>query len=189
MFEREFTDECIETLATLADHDEFTVDLTDPDAHVESDSVDVDTPAGRLSFEVLPVTDYGADHERHAPDEDVYVNRWFVEGYTVVRVQAGVGDGATHRMDVHEQRPDERALELQAHGIPERRAEVAALREAGLTYSEIVEETGSEGPNHRGDVSKHLQAYNSQIHQARWLAQHADPVELGSSRRGGEGGR
>jgi hypothetical protein len=166
-------------LEALADHDEFEVDLDDRDAEATSDRLSVDTPAGWLAFDALPPEDYGAEHERHDPDDDVYVNMWFVHGSTVVHTQRGVGDGATHAVEVHEQRPPERALELEAHGIPERRAEVAALRERGLTYSEIVEATGSGGPNHRGDVSRHLQRYNEQLQHARWLAEHAHPVSLG----------
>ncbi len=173
-------------LAALADHDEFELPLSRDDAEVTSDRVDVDTPAGRLAFDALPPDDYGADHDRHAPDEDVYVHMWFLEGYTVVYTRDGPAGEATHRLEVHEQRPEERAIELRDHGIPERRAEVAALREAGLTYSEIVEATGSRGPNHRGDVSTHLQAYNRQVKNARWLAEHAEPVPRGRSSGDGD---
>jgi hypothetical protein len=175
-------DDLAALLAALADRDEFEVDLDGPDAEVTSDRVAVDTPAGRLAFDALPPEDYGAEHDRHDPHEDVYVNMWFVEGYTVVHTQTGAGDDADHAIEVHEQRPAERAVELEAHGVPERRAEIAALREEGLTYSEIVAATGSRGPNHRGDVSKHLQRYNEQVHRARWLAEHAPPVDLGRSR-------
>jgi len=174
-------DDIAALLGALADRDEFEVDLDAPDAEVTSDRVAVDTPAGRLAFDAMPPRDYGAEHDRHDPHEDVYVNMWFVEGYAVVHTQTGAGDNAEHAIDVHEQRPEERALELEEHGVPERRAEIVALREEGLTYSEIVNATGSRGPNHRGDVSKHLQRYNEQVNQARWLTEHAPPLELGRS--------
>lgn len=166
-------------LDALAEYDEFEIDLSASDTEVTSDRVAVDTPEGWLGFDAMPPKDYGGEHDRHDPDADVFVNMWFHDGYTVVHVQTGTGEDATHTLEVHQQRPDERAIELQDHGIPERCAEIASLRERGLTYSEIVEATGSQGPNHRGDVSKHLQRYNAQIHRARWLAENADPVELG----------
>lgn len=176
-----------EVLEALSDRGAFEVELSKEAAELASDRVLVETPAGWLSFEVPATEDYGAEHERHDPDEDVYVNMWFVEGYTVVHVQDGPSEGdPTHTLSVHEQCPEERALELQAHGVPERRAEVAALREQGLTYSEIVEATGSSGPNHRGDVSKHLQKYDRQVRNARWLAENAPLADLG--RTGGDGG-
>ncbi len=185
---RDETDDLAARLADLANHDEFELSLSRDDAEVTSDGVDVDTPAGRLAFDALPPDDYGAEHERHDPREDVYVHMWFLEGYTVVYTRDGPEGAASHWLEVHEQRPDERAIELRDHGIPDRRAEVAALREAGLTYSEIVEATGSQGPNHRGDVSTHLQAYNRQIQNAKWLAEHADLVRRGRSGGGADDG-
>lgn len=179
MADQESTATLSQRLEVLADADEFETDLSAPDAEVTSDRVNVDTPAGLLSFDALPPEDYGPEHERHDPYNDVYVNMWFVEGYTVVHTQRGPSENATHTLEVHEQRPEERAIELEAHGIPERRAEIAALREQGLTYSEIVDATGARGPNHRGDVSTHLQKYNEQIHNARWLAENAPPLNLG----------
>lgn len=170
-----------ELLEALADHDEFEVDPSRWGTEITSDRVNVDTPAGWLSFEVPPVEDYGAEHERHDPDDDVYVNMWFLEGYTVVHAQTGPTGDATHTVEVHEQRPEERAIELQDHGVPERRAEVVALRERGLTYSEIVEATGDRGPNYRGDVSVHLRKFNEQVYDARWLAENASIVDLGRS--------
>jgi len=181
------TDDLVARLAALADHDEFELSLSRDNAGVTSDRVDVDTPAGRLAFDALPPDDYGADHDRHDPYEDVYVHMWFLEGFTVVYTRDGPEGEATHLLEVHEQRPAERAIELRDHGIPDRRAEVAALREAGLTYSEIVEATGAQGPNHRGDVSTHLQAYNRQLQNAKWLAEHADVVRRGRSTSGSDG--
>jgi len=184
MTEQESTAVRTQRLDALASLDEFEVDLSEPDAEITSDRVDVDTPAGRLSFDALPPDDYGPDHERHDPYNDVYVNMWFVEGYTVVHTQDGPTDDATHTIEVHEQRPEERAIELEAHGVPERRAEIVALREQGLTYSEIVEATGSRGPNHRGDVSTHLQRYNEQIQHANWLVENAPELSLGRGSSG-----
>lgn len=164
-------------LAELADHGEFGVDVSGEDARAASDGLDVDTPAGRLSFQVYPVADTGTDHERHDPDEGVHVNRWFFDGYAVVRVHDV--DTDDHSVLVREQYPEERAMELRRHGVPERRAEVVALRERGLSYGDIVEATGDRGPNHRGDVSKHLQAFNEQVGNAKWLAANADAVDMG----------
>lgn len=166
-----------ELLDALADHGEFSVDIA-ADGHAESNGLDVDTPEGRLQFEVYPVEDYGADHERHDPDGGVYVNRWFFDGSTVIHVHDTGADG--HSVLVREQHPEERALELRDHGVPERRAEIVALREQGLSYGDIVEATGAEGPNHRGDVSKHLQAFNRQVGNAKWLAENADAFDLGN---------
>lgn len=170
-----------EIFDTLTEHDEFEIDVSQADAEVTSDLVDVDTPAGRLAFEIRPIEDYGTQHARHDPDNDVYVNMWSIEGYTILHTQTGTDKDATHTVEVHEQRPEERAIELEAHGVPERRAEIAALREQGLTYSEIVEATGTHGPNHRGDVSTHLQRYSEQIWNARWLAENANPANLDRS--------
>lgn len=169
-----------DTLETLTRLQAFEVDLEDADAEVTSDHVAVDTPVGWLEFEIAATEDYGAEHDRHDPDDDVYVNMWLVDRYTVVHTQEGVGEDATHRVDVHKTQAEERAIELEAHGVPERRAEIAALREQGLTYSEIVKATGSDGPNHRGGVSNHLQRYNEQVNQARWLAANAAPLDLGT---------
>jgi len=162
--------------ALREDHGEFPVDV-DGDAHAESNGLDVDTPAGRLQFEVWPVEDYGADHERHDPDAGVYVNRWFHDGTTILHVHDVETDD--HTVLVREQFADERATELRDHGVPERRAEVVALRERGLTYEEILDATGEDGPNHRGDVTKHLKAFNRQVGNARWLAEHAEAFSMG----------
>lgn len=164
-------------LAALAAHGEFEVDVDAPDAHAASNGMSVMTPEGRLDFEVYPTEDWGADHERHDPANGVVVNRWFQAGFTLLHVHDT--DTDTHTVLVRDQFPEERALELTAHGVPERRAEVVALRERGLTYSEIVAATGDTGPNHRGDVSKHLQRFNEQVGNARWLAANADTLELG----------
>ncbi|WP_121823423.1 hypothetical protein [Halostella salina] len=165
-------------LADLADRGEFDVDVSGADARAASDGLDVDTPAGRLRFEVPPVADYGGSHERHDPADGVHVNRWFHDGYAVIHVHDV--DADAHTVLVREQYPDERAMELRDHGVPERRAEIVALRERGLSYGDIVEATGDRGPNHRGDVSKHLRKFNAQVRDAKWLARNADAVEMGS---------
>ncbi|WP_158057206.1 hypothetical protein [Halorussus halophilus] len=170
-----------EVLDTLTDRGEFEIDVNPPDAEIASDAVRVETPAGWLAFEMPVMENYGAEHDRHDPDAGVYVDMWFVEGYTVVHVRTKMDGESTHTVEVHEQRPAERAMELKAHGVPERRAEIVVLREQGLSYSEIVEETGTHGPNHRGDVSTHLQKFNRQLADARWLAENASKVRVGRS--------
>ncbi|WP_336034773.1 hypothetical protein [Halobacterium yunchengense] len=156
------------------------IPLAVDDGHVASNGVDADTPAGRLQFEVYPVEDYGNRHERHDPANDVHVHQWFFDGYSVAVVHDT--DADDHALVVREQTPDERATELADHGVPERRAELVALREQGLSYSDIVEATGDDGPNHRGDVSKQLQAFNRDLGQAKWLVRNADTLDLGGGR-------
>ncbi|WP_135822409.1 hypothetical protein [Halostella litorea] len=168
-----------DTLEKLTRLQEFEVDLSESDAVIASDRVAVDTPVRWLEFEVQANEDHGTEHDRHDPSENVYVNMWLIDRYTIVHTQDGTGEDASHRIDVHKTQAEERAIELVAHGIPERRAEIAALREQGLTYSEIVKATGKNGPNHRGGVSNHLQRYNEQVKQARWLAANAPPLDLG----------
>jgi len=63
----------------------------------------------------------------------------------------------------------ERADELHERGgVPERRAEVVALRESGMKYAEIVDATDI---NYTSNVSRHLDAYREQLDDARWLAE------------------
>jgi hypothetical protein len=181
MTDVDYDDELYDTLETLTRLQEFEVDLEESNAGITSDRVAVDTPVGWVEFEIPAPEDHGAEHERHDPANDIYVNMWLIDRYTIVHTQEGVGGDASHRMDVHKTQAEERAIELEAHGVPERRAEIAALREQGLTYSEIVKATGGEGPNHRGGVSNHLQRYNEQVNQARWLAANAAPLDLGGS--------
>jgi len=65
----------------------------------------------------------------------------------------------------------DRADDLHSRGgVPKRRAEVVALREAGKTYSEIVDATEI---NYTSNVSQHLDAYREQLNEARWLAENA----------------
>lgn len=69
----------------------------------------------------------------------------------------------------------ERAAELHERGgVPKRRAEVVALREAGKTYAEIVDATEI---NYTSNVSQHLDAYREQLEEARWLVENAPDRE------------
>jgi len=65
----------------------------------------------------------------------------------------------------------QRADELhEKGGVPERRAEIVALREQGRTYQEIVDATEI---NYTSNVSQHLDAYREQLDEARWLVENA----------------
>ncbi|MFB6071928.1 MAG: hypothetical protein ABEJ88_03075 [Halobacterium sp.] len=167
-----------DVLAALCGRGEVPVDPSGDGDHAASNGLAVDTPAGRLEFEVYPVEDTGADHERHDPDAGVYVNRWSHDGYAILHIHDTETD--EHSVLVRDLHVVERANDLRRHGVPERRAEVVALREQGLSYSDIVEATGDRGPNHRGDVSRHLQAFNVQVGNAKWLAENADAFDVGN---------
>lgn len=167
-------------LERLAGEGELELDAADGDFRAASDGLDVETPAGRLRFTVYPVEDYGSGHDRHDPERGVHVNQWFRHGFAIVHVHDV--DADEHSLLVRPQTSEERAMELRDHGVPDRRAAVVALRERGLSYSDIVEATGDEGPNHRGDVSRHLQRFNEELRNARWLVEHADVLEMGGSR-------
>lgn len=73
------------------------------------------------------------------------------------------------------QTPDwqERAAELQDHGVPERRAEVVALLEAGLTHAEVAETLDL---NDRSNVGVHVARYREARADAEWLAEHGPDV-------------
>lgn len=163
-------------LADIAAHGELAVSIDD--GHAASNGLNIETPAGRLQFDVYPIEDYGTDHMRQDPEAGIHVNRWFFDGYAVLHVHDV--DDDTRSLLVRDQTPDERAMELADHGVPERRAELVAVRERGLTYSEIVEATGEDGPNHRGDVSKQLQSFNRQLGEAKWLVANAATLDLGN---------
>ncbi|SEW06566.1 hypothetical protein [Halobacterium jilantaiense] len=164
-------------LAALWDEGEFRVDVSADGDHAASNGLAVDTPAGRLEFEVYPIRDTGANHARHDPDAGVCVNKWSFGAYVVLHVHDTGTD--EHWVRVRPIEVVDRIAALRSHGVPDRRAEVVALRERGLTYSDIVDATGDRGPNHRGDVSKHLQAFNEQVENATWLAANADAVDMG----------
>lgn len=69
----------------------------------------------------------------------------------------------------------QRAEELhEKGGVPERRAEIAALREQGRTYQEIVDATDI---NYTSNVSQHLDAYREQLEEARWLVENGPDGE------------
>lgn len=167
-------------LAELCGQGEFSVDVSADGDHAASNGLAVDTPAGRLEFEVYPIEDTGTDHERHDPDSGTYVNRWSHDDYAILHVHDT--DTDDHSVLVRDLHVVERAADLRRHGVPERRAEIVALREQGLSYSEIVDATGDDGPNHRGDVSKHLQAFNVQVGNAKWLAANAEAFDVGGGR-------
>ena len=64
----------------------------------------------------------------------------------------------------------ERARELHERGgVHERRAEVAALAEQGLTNQEIADTLGLDS---RGSVWQHIDWYRDDRDQAEWLAEH-----------------
>lgn len=166
-----------DVLAGLWREGEVRVDPTGDGDHAASNGLAVDTPAGRLEFEVYPIEDTGADHARHDPDAGVYANKWSFGEYVVLHVHdTASGD---HWVSVRPIEVVDRIAALRRNGVPERRAEVVALREQGLSYGDIVDATGDRGPNHRGDVSKHLQAFNDQVENAKWLAANADAVDMG----------
>jgi hypothetical protein len=169
-----------ELLDALWSEGEFRVDMSDDGDHAASNGLAVDTPAGRLEFEVYPIEDTGADHPRHDPDAGVHANKWSFGEYVVLHVHDT--DAGDHWVRVRPIEVADRIAALRRHGVPERRAEVVALREQGLSYSDIVDATGERGPNHRGDVSKHLQAFDEQVANARWLADHAEPFGAGGGR-------
>lgn len=77
-----------------------------------------------------------------------------------------MGDGPADWRDV--------ATALQAHGVPERRAEVVALKaRRGLSHREICDELGIKGP---GNVTDYLDAYREQVQNSQWLADNAPIV-------------
>lgn len=65
------------------------------------------------------------------------------------------------------------ADDLQAHGVPERRAEVVALVENGLTHAQVTDELGL---GSRSEVSRHLKYYREDLANARWLTEYAPDV-------------
>ena len=67
----------------------------------------------------------------------------------------------------------ERAADLQEHGIPKRRAQVVALIEAGHTHTETAEKLGMA---HRSNVGVHVAQYREQYADIEWLAAHAPDI-------------
>jgi len=68
----------------------------------------------------------------------------------------------------------ERARELQAYGgVPERRAQVVALVEAGRTHREVADELGL---SNRGHVHTYVTDYRDDVAESRWLAEHGPEV-------------
>lgn len=73
-------------------------------------------------------------------------------------------------MDVTLDNWQERADELNERGgVPPRRAQVVALKEAGLRQREIAERLGLT----EGSVSGHVSSYEDQREQSKWLLREA----------------
>lgn len=69
---------------------------------------------------------------------------------------------------------EDRADELQKHGVPRQRARVVALRERDHSYSEIASTLGFGSDNEdRSQVQRHLDAYREERDNARWLLENA----------------
>lgn len=69
----------------------------------------------------------------------------------------------------------ERADELEAHGVPPRRAEVAAYL-AGHpdeTYEDVAEALGFAD---RSTVGHHVAAYREDVANSKWLAEHGPEI-------------
>lgn len=61
------------------------------------------------------------------------------------------------------------ADDLQAHGVPAKRAEVVALVAAGHTYRAIADREDI-GVSNAGGVSNYVEDYREQLADAEWLA-------------------
>jgi len=69
----------------------------------------------------------------------------------------------------------ERARQLHERGgIPKRRAKVAALREQGMVYAEIVDELGDTSVP---SVSEMLSNVEQDIEQAEWLVENGPELD------------
>lgn len=64
------------------------------------------------------------------------------------------------------------AERLHEHGVPERRAEVAALADAGLSLSEIAATLDIARPN----VSTHKRRYRGERAEAEWLVENGPDI-------------
>jgi hypothetical protein len=67
------------------------------------------------------------------------------------------------------------ADDLEAHGVPPKRAEVVALVATGHSYSEIAERDDI-ALSSRGGVSNYVEDYREQLVDAAWLVEHAPDV-------------
>lgn len=66
------------------------------------------------------------------------------------------------------------AADLETHGVPERRAQIVALRaHTDRTYQEIADHLGLES---KGSVGNQIQTYRETRENAQWLATHAPDV-------------
>jgi hypothetical protein len=163
--------------AAAVDPDHATVAQPAPGFDAETDVVAYGHDAGKdgtdpgtpekFGFGVVTTPVTGADGGENPLGTLPFVELLTGEEGALVRRAIGLGAEPALVAD-----PDD-------HGVPERRAEIVALREQGLTYSEIVDATGDDGPNHRGDVSTHLKRFNVQLGNANWLAENADSFDVG----------
>lgn len=61
------------------------------------------------------------------------------------------------------------ADQLRAHGVPDRRAEIAARIDAGQSRSEVATAMGIES---RGSVQNQVEEYRKTLENSKWLATH-----------------
>ena len=63
--------------------------------------------------------------------------------------------------------------DLVEHGVPERRAEIAARVAAGQKYRKVAEEMGVES---RGSIGNQVEDYRKQIENSGWLVENAPEI-------------
>lgn len=67
------------------------------------------------------------------------------------------------------------ADDLQAHGVPQKRAEVVALVATGHSYSAIADRDDI-GVSGRGGVANYIEDYREQLADAEWLAENGPEI-------------
>jgi len=66
------------------------------------------------------------------------------------------------------------AADLQAHGVPDRRAKIVAqVARTNRTYQEIADALGTDS---KGSVGNQVREFRQQVENAEWLADHAPDV-------------
>jgi len=65
------------------------------------------------------------------------------------------------------------ASQLQSHGVPERRAKIVALIEAGYTYSEVADKLGVES---KGSVGNQVKEFRQSVADAMWLVDNTPDI-------------
>lgn len=80
----------------------------------------------------------------------------------VMSGRAPSGDWQARADDLHEQ-----------GGVPERRAQAVALRERGLSYTDIGDELDID----RGGAARHIRRYREQRDEGTWLAEHGPTLD------------